>query len=179
MSGFIPEITTTVKVEVNSDQFANAINRLDDGLCQGVFTELRQDLEQKLSELDGLKNDVAETISQNLSSHQEQIISMKHYKTGMMANSVDVTADGDGQYLVGNTATSIDGFPYPLAIETGRREVTPINAKYLRWYDGGNIVFSKYSSAVPADPYVQPSIDATDDEVNSIIDNFYNNIFGE
>lgn len=177
MSGFIPEITTTVRVKVNTDDLDKAINITDK---YGVFDEVINTLKNTKEELEDLKNPVAESISNTLSEYQSQIISMKHYQTGMMANSVDVTQDGDGVYLVGNTATSVDGFPYPLSIENGRREVYPINAKYLRWWDnGGNIVFRKHSSAVSADPFVQPSIDNTIGDVEEIINDYITQILGD
>lgn len=177
MSGFIPEITTTVSVRVNADALSDGISVIN---SHGWFDEIIEDLKQKKSQLEDLQDPVAETISRNLSEYQRQIISMKHYRSGMMANSVDVEKDGDGVYLVGNTAMSVDGFPYPLAIETGRRAVTPINAKYLRWWnESGEIVFSKYSKAVGADPFVQPSIDNTSEDVEQLITEYIDTILGD
>lgn len=177
MSGFIPEITTTVSVHVNADSLNDGVSVIN---SHGWFDEILTDLKVKKNQLEELADPVAETISRNLSEYQRQIISMKHYRTGMMANSVDVVKDGDGVYLVGNTATSVDGFPYPLAIETGRREVYPVNAKVLRWWDqSGEIVFSKHSKAVSPDPYVQHSIDNTSEDVEQLITEYIDTILGD
>lgn len=177
MSGFIPEITTTVRVRVNADALSEGISAIN---TYGFFDEIIDDLKNKKAQLEELADPVAETISQNLSEYQRQIISMKHKRSGMMANSVDVERDGDGVYLVGNTAMSVDGFPYPLAVETGRRAVRPVNAKYLRWWSpSGEIVFSRYSRAVGADPFVQPSIDNTSEDVEKLITEYIEKVLGD
>jgi len=171
MAGFIPDLTTRITVNVNSDSIDDAISRIesDKFLSQ---TSIAERLLEKKNQLDGLEEPVAEAVAERLQSNQEMIISSKHYITGMMANSVDISQDGR-DYLVGNTATSIDGFPYPLAIETGRREVFPVEKKWLRWFEGGVIggtpVFAKSSGSVEADPFVQPSIDDTIYDIEEIV----------
>lgn len=184
MTGFIPEITTTVRVDIHSEGLDECIDIIhNDGILAECFGEVVSDLEKAKSKIEQTKDPLAKTISQKLQSHQEQIISRKHHFTGMMSNSVDITQDGDGVYLVGNTATSVDGFPYPLAIENGRREVRPVNAKYLRWWTGpyftGDVVFAKYSNAVAPDPFVDQSINTTDGDVEELVNNFLNNVFGD
>ena len=181
MSGFIPEITTTVTVQTKSTDLDKSIDLLkSDEITLTCFSDVIEHLENTKNQLDNVSDEMALAVSESLQSHQSQIISMKHRFTGMMMNSVDITKDGQAKYLVGNTATSVEGFPYPLAIETGRREVFPINAKMLRWWTGawfsGDVVFAKRSSSVPADPFVQPSIDLTMGTVEEIINNFMNNL---
>ena len=183
MSVFIPEITTTVKVNTSSTKLDAAIELLEsDEVMSFCFTDVIDRLKNTQTVLDKTSDEMAFAVSESLQSHQEQIISMKHKFTGMMANSVDITKDGDAQYLVGNTAVSVEGFPYPLAIETGRREVYPVNAKMLRWWTGpyfsGEIVFAKKSAAVDADPFVQPSIDLTMGSVEDIVNEFMSNLLG-
>lgn len=171
MAGFIPDLTTRITVNVNSDSIDDAISRIesDKFLSQ---TSIADKLLEKKNQLDGLEEPVAEAVAERLQSNQEMIISSKHYITGMMANSVDISQDGR-DYLVGNTAHSIDGFPYPLAIETGRREVFPVEKKWLRWFEGGVIggtpIFAKSSGSVDADPFVQPSIDDTIYDIEEIV----------
>lgn len=171
MAGFIPDLTTRITVNVNSDSIDDAISRIesDKFLSQ---TSIADKLLEKKNQLDGLEEPVAEAVAERLQSNQEMIISSKHYITGMMANSVDISQDGR-DYLVGNTAHSIDGFPYPLAIETGRREVFPVEKKWLRWFEGGVIggtpIFAKRSGSVEADPFVQPSIDDTIYDIEEIV----------
>ena len=170
MTGFIPEITTRISTKVRTNAIDEAINRINEdkflSQCPGIVDKLQSTKE----DLTSMEQPVSNAVAERLQSNQEVIISTKHYITGMMANSVDISQDGN-DYLVGNTATSIDGFPYPLAIETGRREVYPIEKKVLRWFNGGMPVFSKYSSAVPADPFVKPSIDTTIIDIQEIVEN--------
>ena len=166
MAGFIPDLTTRITVNVHSDSIDDAISRMSQ------FPSIVEALENKKNQLEGLEQPVAEAVAEKLQSNQEMIISSKHYITGMMANSVDISQDGR-DYLVGNTAHSVDGFPYPLAIETGRREVFPVEKKWLRWFEGGQIggtpIFAKRSGSVDPDPFVEPSIDDTIYDIGEIV----------
>lgn len=166
MAGIIPDITTRVSVTVETDELDSAIDLVN---SDDLLSELGlvDDLIEVKQKIENIKEPLGEAVAERLSSNQEMIISSKHYITGMMANSVDIMPDGE-DYLVGNTAMSYDGFPYPLAIETGRREVYPINAKVLRWFDNGQSVFAHYSSPVSADPFVEPSIEDTLYDIDSI-----------
>lgn len=171
MVGFIPEITTRVTTKVNVDSIDDAINRIESDPILSQCSSLVDVLNEKKNQLQELEEPVSAAVAERLSSNQEMIISSKHYITGMMASSVDISQDGS-DYLVGNTATSVDGFPYPLAIETGRRAVFPVEKKVLRWFEGGiggTPVFSHYSSSVPADPFVQPSIEDTIYDIEEIV----------
>lgn len=174
MPGFIPEITTRVIVEIDTTGFDDALDIIESDEILSDIPSLKEELEDKKNIIQNFKTPLGEAVSQNLQSNQEMIISSKHHINGLMANSVDIMSDGD-DYLVGNTAMSVDGFPYPLAIETGRREIYPINAKVLRWFQGGDFsqpVFAKHASSVEADPFVQPSIDDTMYDIDSIIQDF-------
>ena len=106
---------------------------------------------------------------------------MKHKVTGMMMNSVDVMHDGDGVYLVGNTATSVDGFPYPLAIEEGTSShwVAPVTFSALHWTKGGTDYFSKghMVSGIKADPFVDYSIQNLEDKIEEILNPLVNNVW--
>lgn len=172
MAGFIPEITTRITVNVHSDSIDDAISRIESDPFLSQCPSIVEQLNEKKNQLESLEQPVAEAVAERLQSNQEMIISSKHHLTGMMANSVDISQDGN-DYLVGNTATSIDGFPYPLAIETGRREVFPIEKKMLRWFEGGIIggtpIFAKHSSSVDADPFVEPSISDTVYDIEEIV----------
>ena len=172
MPGFIPEITTRVTVSVDVSSIDSALDLVKGDSVLSEIDSLVDELETKKETILKLKDPLGKAVSEGLQSNQERIISSKHYITGMMAGSVDITQDGD-DYLVGNTATSVDGFPYPLAIETGRREVFPVDKKMLRWFEGGDYnkpVFAKHSKAVKADPFVEPSIKNTMWDIDEIID---------
>ena len=179
MSGFIPEITTTVSVTFNNEGIQNALNiMLDSPILSECFDDVIDYLVEKEEEMDNLVDPTAEAVAESLSAYQSAIIKTKHYKTGMMENSVDVMKDGDGVYLVGNTAMSVDGFPYPLAIETGSvaHWVAPVTFSALHWTDFKGEHFSKghMVSGIKADPYVDYSIqnleNAIDEIVNPIIE---------
>lgn len=171
MPGFIPDLTTRITVNVHSESIDEAISRMESDPISSQFTSVIEALSEKKSQLESLEEPVAYAVADRLSSNQETIISTKHYITGMMANSVDISQDGR-DYLVGNTATSYDGFPYPMAIEFGRREVYPVERKWLRWFEGGiggTPIFAKKSKSVQADPFVQPSIDTTIEDIEEIV----------
>ena len=181
---FIPEITTTVAVKIDTNSLDEGIDLMNGSdVLSSVFGDVLEHLESKKGELEKIQDPLALAVSENLSSHQSQIISMKHKKTGMMANSVDITHDGDGVYLVGNTASSVDGFPYPLAIEQGTKAhwIQPVTFYTLHWKEGGQDRFSKghMVSGIKADPYVQYSIDMTESSVEGIVDQYINEILGD
>ena len=172
MAGFIPDLITRITVNVHSDSVDDAISRIESDPYLSQCPSLIDRLQNKKNQLENLEQPVAAAVAERLQSNQETIISTKHYITGMMANSVDISQDGR-DYLVGNTATSYDGFPYPLAIEKGRREVFPVEKKWLRWFEGGQIggtpIFAKRSKSVAADPFVEPSIDTTIEDIEEIV----------
>ena len=172
MAGFIPDITTRITVNVHSDSIDEAISKIESDKYLSQCPSIIETLQNKKSQLENLEQPVAESVAERLQSNQETIISTKHYITGMMANSVDISQDGR-DYLVGNTAHSIEGFPYPLAIETGRREVFPVEKKWLRWFEGGMIggtpIFAKHSGSVDPDPFVEPSINTTIEDIEEIV----------
>lgn len=179
MSGFIPEITTTVSVEANTEALDESINLMQSSdILSECFGDIIDYLNEKKEETMNLVDPTALAVSESLSAYQSAIIKTKHYKTGMMANSVDVMKDGDGVYLVGNTAMTVDGFPYPLAIETGSvaHWVAPITFSALHWTDFKGEHFSKghMVSGIKADPFVDYSIqnleNAIDEIVNPIIE---------
>ena len=171
---FIPEITTTWNVTVRDEKLEDAINTFtDDKILSIAGADVLERLQTAKNELEQTGHEVAKAIAETQKSYQEQYIRMNGtVKTGMMLNSVEITEDGTGTVHVGNTASSVEGFPYPLAIETGRRAVFPVEKKVLRWFEGGlggTPVFSHYSGSVAADPFVQPSIDTTIEDINEIV----------
>lgn len=186
MTGFIPEITTTVSVEAHTEELEKAIGiMLDNEIMSQCFDDVIDYLTEKIEETDNLVDPAALAVSEALSAYQSAIIKTKHYVTGMMENSVDVMQDAEGVYLVGNTATSVDGFPYPLAIEEGTRDhwVAPITFSALRWYDTKDeqYHFSKghMVSGIKADPYVDYSIQNLADAVDEIIDPIIKNVWSD
>ena len=171
MSGFIPEITTRVSVKMETKELDEAISRVgSDPILSDILLD---ELEEIKDEFMDLQEPLVDAVADRLSSNQETIISTKHYITGMMSNSVDISQDGEDR-LVGNTAMSPTGFPYPLAIEQGTSShwVAPVTFDALHWSEGGTDYFSKGHtvSGIKADPFVEPSINLTMDDIDEIWD---------
>lgn len=160
---FTPEITTRIHIEMDTDNIDQAINlcNSDELLSDLPISEL---LEETKSELTNLKEPLGDAVSERLQYNQSKIISSKHFKTGMMANSVDISRDGE-DWLVGDTASSVDGFPYPLAIDQGSKShwVAPVTFSYLHWTDTDGHHFSKghMVRGINAENFVDNSIEDT------------------
>ena len=160
---FTPEITTRIHIDMNTDSIDQAINlcNSDEILSDLPISEL---LEEAKSELTDLKEPLGDAVSERVQYNQSKIISSKHFKTGMMANSVDISRDGD-DWLVGDTASSVNGFPYPLAIDQGSKShwVAPVTFSYLHWTDTDGHHFSKghMVRGIDAEYFVDNSIDDT------------------
>ena len=169
---FIPEITTRVHVEVDTSDLDNAINLIEgDSILSGLgLTDL---LENTKSRLNQIKSPLTTAVADRLKDNQENIISSKHFKSGMMSQSVDKSTDGE-DILIGNTASSVDGFPYPLAIEKGTKShwIVPVTFDALHWTDSGGEYWSKghMVSGIKSDPFVEPSIQDTLDDIDRIWD---------
>ena len=179
-SGFIPQITTRVTAEADTRELDKAIKLIEsNSIASHLYGDVRDYLLQTKKKADDGVDPLASTLSKRLQDNQYHRIKAYHRNTGMMANSVDITHETKGSYLVGNTAMSYDGFPYPLAIETGRREVRPLEeGKWLRWWNKqGEIVFAKKSKAVKGDPYVEDSIAMTDRQVDKVVEGWFNQVF--
>ena len=184
MAGFIPEITTTITVQANTEPLQECLDIMNNSeILSTCFNEISDYIQTCKDETEQLIDPVAEATANSLSAYQSQIISTKHKLTGMMMNSVDVMKDGDGVYLVGNTAMSVDGFPYPLAIEEGTSShwVAPVTFDALHWKDKltGEDRFSKghMVSGIKADPFVDYSIQNLEDKIEEILNPLVNNVW--
>ena len=169
MAGRIPELETTIQVNIiNADRLNQSIN-----LAESIegFNDLTNYLQELQGDLSKIRTQVAQMAGDKLIEAERNNI-QHHYKTGKMSGSIDKFPNGEGSVIVGTTAHSETGFPYPLTIEFGRKEVRPVNRKFLHWIDSaGNDVFSKRSRAVKADPYVDKSIEQAWGPIESEIEN--------
>jgi hypothetical protein len=60
----------------------------------------------------------------------------------------------------GTNARSAEGFPYPIAIEKGRRGFGPVRARVLAFVaKGGEQVFARYVGPAAAQPFMKPALD--------------------
>lgn len=156
-AGRIPELETIITVNIkNADRLDKSI-----GLAKGIegADDLTSYLTELKSELNNIRTPVAEMAADELITSERD--AMRHHnKTGKMSQSIDKYPNGEGSYIVGTSAHSDKGFPYPMSIETGRKEVRPINpgVKFLHWVDDGQHIFAKKSRATDADPYVDKGI---------------------
>ena len=176
---FIPELTTRVSVEADTSELDNALNIVQSSPILSEISSITEELEGTKIKLKEFQEPLADAVAERLSSNQETIISTKHYITGMMSNSVDISEDGKDR-LVGNTAMSPTGFPYPLAIEKGSNShwIAPVTYDALHWTDKSGEHWSKghMVSGIKEDPFVEPSINLTMTDIDEIIDDFLNNL---
>lgn len=166
---FIDEITTRVTVKADTGEIDNAIAKVSGGLLGDIMAQQLTETKEQIKELE---EPLADGIASRLAENQSNIIDSKHHVSGMMANSVDIMEDGKDR-LVGNTASSVDNFPYPLAIEKGSRDhwVAPVTFDALHWTDKDGEHWSKghMVSGIEADPFVEPSIRNTIWDIDEIL----------
>lgn len=153
MSEIIESIATTVSVEIKDDAIDDVLEKLED-MPSGLVDDLINDLNQKKNELNVAADDLAFRISERLAENESNIIIDRgHVVSGNMAGSVQVFPEGIGSRQVSSTARSDKDYPYPQVIELG-------------------------SKFYPGDPFVQDAIDQTDKEVQELVDEVVNEIFG-
>lgn len=177
---FIPEITTTISVNINTDGLDDSLKLMkSDSILSSCFGEVVSHIQDLRVTAESYQDPLAKKLSEKLQDNQSHRIAMKHTVTGLMKNSVDITHDGEGQYLVGNTAASPLGFPYPLVIEKGRRAVYPVEKPYLVFRTkNGTWVRTKSASAYAGDPFVQDSINMLEDDVDDYVNEYMEKLFG-
>lgn len=153
MSEIIESIATTVSVDIRDDAIDEVLEKLED-MPSGLVDDLINDLNQKKNELNVAADDLALKISEKLAENESNIIIDRgHVVSGAMAGSVQVFPEGIGSRQVSSTARSDKGYPYPQVIEYGSR-----------FY--------------PGDPFIENAINETDIEVQALVDEVVNEIFG-
>lgn len=153
MSEIIESIATTVSVNIRDDGIDEVLEKLED-MPSGLVDDLINDLKQKKNELNVAADDLALKISDKLAENESNIIIDRgHVVSGAMAGLVQVFPEGIGSRQVSSTARSDKDYPYPQVIELG-------------------------SKFYPGDPFVQDAIDQTDKEVQELVDEVVNEIFG-
>lgn len=160
MSSIIEELGTRITTNCNTDELEG---------YKGIFDSYDEVVDRIVSKLKSDEVTITKEVAETLQNNQRIISQQRSFNTGEMANSIMIEEQGNTA-IVGTTARSSDGFPYPLSVEFGRKEVVPIRAKVLRWInEDGMTVFSKYSSAVAPRPFVEPSINETLNQVEDIV----------
>lgn len=107
----------------------------------------------------GAKRAVIELSNRN-KSFQELYINQKcKNPSGMLASSIQLIKKNPFTYIVGTNINHI----YPMAVEYGRKEVYPIRAKALAFYnEDGELIFTKKAGKAKARPFVAPAYQTTD-----------------
>lgn len=165
MSSIIEELGTRITTNCNTDELEG---------YKGIFDSYDEVIDRIVSKLKSDEVTITKEVAETLQNNQRIISQQRSFNTGEMANSIMIEEQGNTA-IVGATARGSNGFPYPLSIEFGRREVVPVRAKVLRWVTkDGMTVFSKYSSAVTPMPFVEPSINETLYQVENIVSKVMN-----
>ena len=152
MSGFAEDISTIVRVNMHTEELEDAVSFFKSDENLSLLTDLISDIEDKTQITKQVSGDIAEGLAHQLSKYQQEL-TRHHYQTGMMFNSYDVLADSDVSRIVTNTAVNpFNNFPYPVIFETGSK-----------WYEG--------------DPYIDDSINALDEDVETAITDELDNIW--
>lgn len=159
------ELQTSQIDEFNLSSSDSEINDILSEI-KNIFNNIKEDIKNGF--------DVGiEKIADEVKSLQEfYITSNGSVKSGNLLSSIEIRQQGRNDYLIGTIITEI----YPLCIENGRKEVRPVNAKVLRWYDGSSPVFSMYSSATKPKPFVQPSFEDIEDKALDILSEALDNV---
>ena len=80
MSGFIPEITTTVSVNADTSEIEKSINiMLDNEILSQCFDDVIDYLVEKEEETEKMVDPTALAVGESLSAYQSAIIKTKHY----------------------------------------------------------------------------------------------------
>ena len=90
----------------------------------------------------------------------KSLIPVKTGNAKALTRMEPVSASASGvTVLIVSTAQSANGFPYPIALEYGRRGFGPTRAKVLHFVTGGKEVFTKRVGPAKATPFMQPALD--------------------
>ncbi len=150
------ELDTTIKVEFNFKDLDELINLPDD---IGIYAPLKEAAKQMKKQFqDGAKRGVEEIAKRNISFQEKWINKNCKNPSGMLASSIGKTGS---DYSI-TTGTRINDV-YPMSIEYGHREIYPVRAKALAFYDeDGELIFRKKVRATEPRPFVKPAYDDTE-----------------
>ncbi|OEC87887.1 MULTISPECIES: hypothetical protein [Methanobacterium] len=177
MTDIIPETGTQVTVTADSQGLDDIINVIQgDNILSQVLAPAVEQLNKDKETLKESTTTLANAVAERIKAYQEQFISMNQsIVTSNMHDTIEVDPTGDGTAEVGATATSDEGFPYPIVIEQGSRphiiEGNPLLA--FNWNGAFVITHSVQHPGTSPKPFVAPSLDYikqdTDELFNSEI----------
>lgn len=147
MSVVISETGTKVIVKADDSGLEAVKNAIEsDPILSQVLAPAVQQIEKDKQLLKDGANNLAEVASEQIRSYQEEYIRANgSIDTSLMVDTIFVEPDGEASYLVGATALSEYGFPYPVVVDGGSK-----------FYAGA--------------PFVKPSLES----VTTDLDNMFN-----
>ena len=152
------ELDVKVEIEFDTNDIDNAIE-----ICDEYFTEdVKEQLETLKNVYDTAGKKASKDIATRVRSFQQQFITDldEHpYASGMLGSSITEEQEDDTTWIIGTRINHI----YPMAVEYGRKEIVPINAKVLFFYAlSGEPVFTTRVGPAEPRPYVQPAYEKAD-----------------
>lgn len=164
------ELDTIVDVKLDIADLEGAIDTLDG---DPLFSEIADIFKELADGLNKGAEEGAKELAERVRSLQELFIAMNNsIHSRRLIGSIDVEGGGT-EYTIGTNISEL----YPLAVELGRKEVTPVNKKALRWVTlSGAVVFSKYSGPTNPAPFSQPAYEQGLDEAEEIIGGAIDNV---
>lgn len=147
MTSIIHETGTQVIVKYNADGFEKVKDIIEsDPILSQVLTPAAEQLGKDIDTLKNKSTDFAKAVGEQIRSYQEEyIVANNTVDTGLMRDTILVETTGEAEALVGATALSEAGFPYPVVIDSGSK-----------FYAGK--------------PFVAPSLESIDKDLDDIFD---------
>lgn len=122
------------------------------------------DLSEILAQFDTLLEELPEVVDQALEQCGQAVADEEGKRTkGKLSQSFYTVKIGNDQIVDTDKA-------YAQYIEYGRGPVTAINAKALRFFINGEVIFRKSVGPAKAQPFVQPAIRAATQQFSKIFD---------
>lgn len=158
------ELDTKISVEVDTSPLDNIINQFAGDEILSGYADYAKQLKEGWEK--GSKRAVIELARRN-QSWQEQYINQKcKNPSGMLASSIQIIRDNPNAAIVGTNINHI----YPMSVEYGRKEVYPIRAKALAFYnEDGELIFTKKAGKAKARPFVAPAYKDTDKIAKTLV----------
>ena len=152
------ELDTLIEATFDLTDLDNLINK-DDAL--GIYAPLQEVAKQIKTQFQkGAKKGVSEIAKRNKSFQEKWINKNCKNPSGMLASSIGITGS-DYSLTTGTTINHV----YPMSLEFGHRDIYPIRAKALAFYnDDGELIFRNHvrDTFNRKRPFVAPAYDDTD-----------------
>ena len=157
------ELDTEITVDNDFTLLDNLLS-IDDPY--DIFEPLKKEVSDLRNNIDkGSRKAVSDLAKRNVSFQEKWINKNCKNPSGMLASSIDIEG-GDYSYITGTRFNHV----YPMSIEYGHREIYPIRAKALAFYDeSGELIFRKKVRATKPRPFVAPAYDDTEKIAETIM----------